>query len=398
VLLTPSAFVFRPTGRKSGTNGESDDNPNDPTVSLPERIAMSSLLYHPGWEEARPRLTAWWKGEDIGRPAMQIYVPRAEPKEEIPALPQPEGWVTDYSTRSLPYRVNLALRACLKQDYFGEAVPATSPGDLAPNCLALYLGCRGIEKPGTVWCEPCIASPETARLESDPENFYWQFSLAAFRQVAALGRGKFLLQFPDLIEGLDTLAAMRGTEALLRDLLDRPEWVRLALRRITDLYFHYYDILYDLIRDEVGGSVYWAWAPGRMAKFQCDFSAMISPAMFREFMVPVLTEMTERVAHSMYHWDGPRALGHREALLSIPRLDMIQWTPGEGAAPVWDEAWWPLYHQCLDAGKKLLLWANHPEQLLALKQEFGEQTKQMMINCGAASAAEAEKLLRLMEC
>jgi len=86
-----------------------------------------------------------------------------------------------------------------------------------------------------------------------------------------------------------------------------------------------------MMRDEVGGSIFWAWAPGRMAKFQCDFSAMISPAMFGEFMVPVLREMTERVSYCMYHWDGPGALGHHDHLLSLPRLTMLQWTPGADA-------------------------------------------------------------------
>ena len=71
---------------------------------------------------------------------------------------------------------------------------------------------------------------------------------------------------------------MRDSQTLLIDLLDRPEWVHRQLDRITDLYFHYYDRLYEQSKDEVGGSVFWAWAPGRMAKLQCDFSAMIGPA------------------------------------------------------------------------------------------------------------------------
>lgn len=358
---------------------------------------MSPLFYRPDWGEARQRMAAWWNGADIGRPAMQVYARRPEPIERIPALPEPEGWVTHYSTKSLEYRVNLALRACVQTLYFAEAVPATASGDLAPNCLALYLGCHGVEMPGTCWCEPCMASPETARFEYDPDNFYWQFSLAAYRQVAQQGKGKFLQQFPDFIEGLDTLAAMRGTEELLQDLLDRPEWVHACLRRITDLYFHYYDVMYDIVRDDVGGSVFWAWAPGRLAKFQCDFSAMISPAMFREFMRPVLAEMTERVSYSMYHWDGPGALPHLDTLLSLPELDMIQWTPGAGQPPTWHEHWWPTYHQVLDGGKKLLIGADNTEQLRALKREFGEQCKQMLINCWAPSPQAAEEMIGTME-
>jgi hypothetical protein len=356
------------------------------------------LQYHPDWDAARERLTIWWNGGDIGRPAMHIHSPLEAPREVIPALPEPEGWITGYSTKSLPYRVNLALRACTGTRYFGEAVPATSPGDLAPNCVALYLGCRGVEMPGTVWCEPCMASPEAARFDYDPENFYWRFTLAATREVADKGRGKFLQQFPDLIEGLDTLAAMRGTEELLEDLIERPEWVSACLRQITDRYFHYYDQLYDLIRDEVGGSVFWAWAPGRMAKFQCDFSAMISPAMFGEQMVPVLTEMCERVSYSMYHWDGPGAIPHHDHLLAIPRLTMLQWTPGAGAEGTWDPRWWPLYHKTLDAGKKLFVSVTELDQLRAMKREFGPGLKEMLIgvwkNC---TPQEADEFLHTAE-
>lgn len=358
---------------------------------------MSPVLYRPDWAEARARMAKWWNGGDIGRAAMHIGVPRPTPIEDIPAMPEPEGWICHYSTKSLPYRVNSALRACLTSYCFGEMVPAVSPGDLAPNCLALYLGCRGVEMPGTVWCEPCIAAPETARFAYDAENFYWKFTQDAVKQTKAQGNGKFLQQFPDLIEGLDTLAAMRGTEELLEDLIERPEWIQDCLKQITAQYFHYYDMLYDLIRDEVGGSVFWAWAPGRMAKFQCDFSAMISPSMFEEFMVPVLTEMTERVSYSMYHWDGPTAIPHHDLLLTIPKLNMLQWTPGAGVEETWHPRWWPLYHKTIDAGKKVLIGAGGKDDLLALKKEFGEKTKQMLITMWAPTPEAAQECLQVME-
>ena len=206
---------------------------------------MSQLLYKDDFDEARDWLTAWWNGEDIGRPAMQITAPRETPAEDIPEMPKPEDWVTDYSTSNFEYRVNLSRRACVKTHYLAEAVPVVAP-DLAPNCLALYLGCRGIERIGTVWCEPCIDSPETAIFQNNPENFYWDFTLRLGKEQLRLGKNRFMIQFPDLIEGLDTLAAMRGTEALLIDLIERPDWVHAALKQITDRYFEYYDVLYDL--------------------------------------------------------------------------------------------------------------------------------------------------------
>jgi len=355
---------------------------------------MGALMYREDMDDVRQRLTTWWNGGDIGRPAMQITAPRETPIEDIPAMPEPEGWVTHYSTTHFDYRVNLSARACIHTHYLGEAVPCVAP-DLAPNCLALYLGCHGVEMPGTCWCEPCIESPETARFDYDPDNFYWQFSLRLGQEQRRIGDGKFLSQFPDLIEGLDTLAALRGTDKLLIDLLERPEWVQACLRQITDRYFRYYDVLYDLFRDDVGGSIFWAWAPGRMAKLQCDFSAMISPTMFGEFMVPLLAEMCERVSYCMYHWDGPGAVAHHDHLLSIPRLTMIQWTPGAGAEPTWHQRWWPLYHKTIEAGKKLLIGCDTIETLRSLKAEFGDGLKQCLINMGAESPAHAGEILKV---
>ena len=355
---------------------------------------MSGLLYREDMDAVRARLTTWWNGGDIGRPAMQISAPRPTPLPTVPALPEPPGWTGGYSTTSFAYRVDLAARACAGSQYFAEAVPAYAP-DLAPNCLALYLGCKGVESPGTVWCEPMFDKPEDARFVFDKKNFYWDFSYRLAKDALRLGKGKYLMAFEDFIEGLDTLAAMRGTEPLLIDLIERPDWVHRCLRQITDRYFHVYDIRYDLYRDEVGGSSFWAWAPGRMAKFQCDFSAMISPAMFKEFMVPVLAEMTERVSYCMYHWDGPGAIPHHDLLLSLPRLTMIQWTPGSGADPDHSPRWWPLFHKTFDAGKKVIINGGNADTLKALKKEFGQQFKQFMLWFWAESPKQAEEAMKI---
>ena len=353
---------------------------------------MASLLYKQDFDEARDRMTRWWTGEDIGRPAMHLTAPRAEPLEDIPAMPAPEGWTTNYSTTDYDYRVHLSRRACIGTHYLAEACPTTAP-DLAPNCLALYLGCRGVDGEGTVWCEPFIEDPEQAEFRIDPDNHYWSFSTRLAREQLRLGAGKFLCAFPDFIEGLDTLAAMRDTELLLVDLLERPAWVVESLDRITEQYFVAYDHFYEMFKDDRGGSHFWAWAPGKMAKLQCDFAAMISPEMFGDFMVPVLTEMTERLDHTMYHWDGPGALEHHDHLLSIPGLDMLQWTPGAGAEPTWHRRWWPYYHKSVEAGKSLLVNAGNDETLDALKREFGPKLKRFLLTMGVESPAKAEEVL-----
>ena len=348
------------------------------------------LLFRPDFDEARRWLTAWWNGADMGRPALLLTAPSPEPLDDVEEMPEPEGWVTHYSTSDFGYRVNLGLRAHVNTLHMAESIPTVSP-DLAPNCLALYLGCHGVEMPGTTWCEPCFERPEEARFEFDPDNFYWDFTLRLTREFLRLGKGKFLQQFPDLIEGLDTLGAMRGSDKLLLDLIERPDWVQSCMRQVTDRYFQYYDILYDLMRDDMGGSVFWAWAPGRMVKLQCDFSAMISPDMFGEIMVPVLDEMTQRISYSMYHWDGPGALPHHDHLLSLENLDMLQWTPGAGHEPADDARWWPYYHKTVEAGKKLYVTGCRDiAHLKRMRKEFGAKLNQFLIAFHGKSVEQAE--------
>lgn len=354
---------------------------------------MAAWLCKEDVDAARDRLTTWWNGGDIGRPAMQIVGPRAKPVEDVPAMPTPPGWDCHYSTKDFAYRVNCGQRACLGASFWAEAIPAVSP-DLAPNCLALYLGCKGVEQPGTVWCEPFIHDPARAKFELKKDNFYWDFTLRLSREFLKHGKGKYMVAFPDLIEGLDTLAAMRDTQTLLLDLVERPDWVHASLKTITRKYFEVYDTLYEMVKDERGGSHFWAWAPGRMTKLQCDFSAMISADMFKEFMVPVLTEMTERLDYCMYHWDGVCALQHHDHLLSIPRLSMIQWTPGASQPDPADRKWWRMHHKSLDAGKKvILMYGCTKEVILALKREFGPQFKNFLISGWVNTEAEAQELI-----
>ncbi len=359
---------------------------------------MAGLLYRDDMDAVRQRLTTWWNGGDIGRPVIQLLVPRETPLEGDPEIPKPEGVLAPfYTTKSFEYRVNYARRQNLGVRFLGEAVPTASP-DLAPNCLALYLGCKGVEGDGTVWCEPFIHDPDHDDFVVEENNFYWQFTQRLLRDIVSSGHGKYLPAFPDLIEGLDTLAGMRESQLLLMDLFDRPEWVHKKLDQITELYFKYYDVLYNMGKDEVGGSVFWAWAPGSMAKLQCDFSAMIGPDMFGEFMVPVLRRMTERLDYCMYHWDGPGAIPHHDHLLSLPKLNMIQWTAGSGTEPEWHPRWWPLYHKTFDHGKKIFIGisgseAEILERMGALKQEFGPQFKQFMFTIWMPTVPAAERLL-----
>ncbi len=153
---------------------------------------------------------------------------------------------------------------------------------------------------------------------------------------------------------MDVLAALRGTEELLIDMMDEPEGVMKALDEIYDAYLQCYDIIYDTVRTDEGISSYFCFSilgRGRISKVQCDFSAMISPSQYREFVVPTLRKQIKQLDHSLYHLDGPDAIRHLPAIMEIEELDALQWTAGagqpDGASPVW----YKVFDQVAAAGK-----------------------------------------------
>jgi 5-methyltetrahydrofolate--homocysteine methyltransferase len=86
---------------------------------------------------------------------------------------------------------------------------------------------------------------------------------------------------------------------------------------------------------------------------QCDFSYMISPRMFKRFVLPELQATCRRLPRSFYHLDGVGQIPHLDALLSIPELGGVQWVPGDGKP---DCGHWPeLYQKIHAAGKKTQL-------------------------------------------
>ena len=90
---------------------------------------------------------------------------------------------------------------------------------------------------------------------------------------------------------------------------------------------------------------------------------MLSNDMFKEFVLSDLLELTEFLEKSIYHMDGPGEIPHLDHLLSIPRLNAIQWTAGAGAPDVTDVCWFEMYDKIQAAGKSLVLFVEKPEQM-----------------------------------
>jgi hypothetical protein len=349
------------------------------------------MYYKADWSEARQRIEAWWRGEVVDRVAISVYAPRAEP---IPGHPYPSPVSPEQAWTDVSYRLE-AVEAYCSQTYFGgEAYPRLNPS-MGPGTLALFLGATPTWMDDTVWFGPVLLEvSETTAPKYDPDSQCWKVCRQLVAAGMECGKGRYLVVLPDLIENLDTLASLRGTDALLVDTMDRPEAVHHVQRQLVSAYFEYYDRLFDATDGQTLGSgfhLHAPWAPGRMAKVQCDIGVMISPRQFEELAFPYYVQQCERLDYVIWHLDGRANLRHLDCILELPNIHAIQWVPGAGDLPEASREWFPLYRRIRSAGKSLELSVEIGE-VEPMVRELGPEG--LLLRTAAETEQEAKQLLR----
>lgn len=341
------------------------------------------------WPRTRERFAAWWRGEGL---ILHVTAPLEQPRPvSAPAAAEPtsleEAWLNP------AWRVWRAEQELASTYFGGEAFPYFDT-QIGPGSLGMFLGAEPHFAPNTVWYEPCIADPETAPpLRFDSHNRWFLAHRALIEAGLRASQGRYLVGMPDLIENLDTLAALRGPQPLMFDMVERPEWVQARIEEINQAYFAAFDALFDLIRDPWGGSAFSAfkiWGPGKTAKVQCDAAALISPRMFARFVVPALTEQCRWLDYAMFHLDGTQAMVHLDALLEIEPLQAVEWTPQAGRPQGGSPMWYDLYRRVLAAGKSVQAILVEPHEVIPLLDAIGGRGVYIMTS--AASEAEARAL------
>jgi len=357
-----------------------------------------SIMWKNNWQQTRRRFVDWWDHKGLligmwGAPETDHCL-----HEEVPAPIRPPTLEERYC--------NAAYRAAenhfrLSRSSFPLDVLPTATTDLGPGSLATFLGSQPGFNEDTVWFHSCIeqeSDPETLPpLRFDENNPWWKTSERIIRACVEMSSGKYLVGCPDLVENMDALASLRGSQTLCLDLLERPEWVEQKIAELNEVWFAAYQRIYDLIKLEDGSSAFGAfyiWGPGKVAKVQCDASAMISPQMYRRFVVPSLTAQCAWLDHSLYHLDGTQAIAHLDALLEIEPLDAIEWTPQAGIETGGHPRWYDLYRRILAAGKSVQIVNVEPHEVLPLLDAVGRRGVYLLIQFQDEN--EAQKILKLV--
>ncbi len=343
--------------------------------------------------ETKQHYMDWWNHKGIVLNMWEHFQEGVTPHADVPAPEPPKDlnqkWF-DPEWRAAYLDWYVAHSSLL-----ADILPVANT-QLGPGSLAAILG--GVFEGGedTIWIHP---NPHfTDDITFDPENnAAWQLHKDLLRACKKKAQGHYYVGMPDLMEGLDVLAALKGTDKVLLDTAMQPEVLEHQMQQINDIYFQVYDELYDIIRegDEMAFCYFSAWAPGRMTKLQSDISTMISEADYRRFVQPFIRQQCQKIDYTLYHLDGVGAMRHLPALLEIEELNAIQWTPGVGEPQGGSPKWYDLYKRILAAGKSILASWVTLDELKPLLDNIGADGVHLEMDFH--NEREVEQALRIVE-
>jgi hypothetical protein len=329
-----------------------------------------------------------WNHEYFGRAAVSITAPKK-------VLPFPvhsnyedvvKAW-TDGETRLKQSRIS-SENTC----YLGEAFPIF-PVYLGPAGHAGFFDKVRYKFSQTVWFFPL---EENEKLQFSKDSFHYKGTVDLARYAADNSKDEFILSMPDCCGNMDVLSLLRTSDRVLMSLIEDPDWVKEELKLIQAAWEEIIKDVYGIVKENnYGGScIYWmgTWAKGLHSQMQSDFSVMISPDQFSEFVLEELEKQSEILEYPCYHLDGREQLRHLDMLLAIKKLRMIQYTFVAGQpSPV----------EQMDAlkkiqkGGKILLCVVEPKWVKPLLENLS--AKDLFITTRCENPEDAEDLFRLVK-
>lgn len=348
------------------------------------------MLNKENWEETKRHFEAFWQQDYEERCNLVMHLP-AQVRQEALLSVQPKNTEEYYTSPEVLYarwKNNALENRCLAEGlnsyclYFGTAGHAA------------YFGAQPNYAPDTIWFAPLLEEPDAEKLHFDKNSPHLLQQKEIARTVAQKAKGEFLVGMTDNCGIIDALAQLRGPQNLLVDMLDNPEFVQEACKKITGAWEETQQDFFNILAEnnEGGSTQGWMqlWCPGRHAQIQCDFSVMISPDMFEEFVLPEIESCSKFLDHTTYHLDGQEQIRHLDLILSVKELDNIQWTRVAGQPKV--STFIKELKKIQAAGKGLIL-IPEKEEIPFLLENLSH--KGLHLFADAADDQEAEDIIRL---
>jgi hypothetical protein len=318
------------------------------------------------FDEGLRRRRAFWNREEIDRPVWGIslgfFANEAYPRTMANLRPgriDPDDIPVEEFLRDSEDR-------CTIQEEIGDFPPTCAPFPFIP-WLEAVAGCPIVASPSSLWAEPCLRDWNHWPSEQPIlENPWTRKLLEIMQALVDQSQGRYQIS-PSLMRGpVDILAAMRGATQIAFDCVDSPEMVPPALERCAEIWRVLAAAQLELIPPSSSGYIaidlaLRTWAPDKLVWLQEDAMALLSPSLYRKFVMPIDDRLSSLFPCVAFHLHGS-ALWAIDHLVRLPGLNVIELNLEAAACDV--KGTFAGWHK-IQEHKPLVIWRSYNDDFAA---------------------------------
>lgn len=317
------------------------------------------------------RQSEFWEKKNHGGPLMGLRDKWVFPMDSF-KLSMQDGELNPFSFDP-SYHADTYIDFCekngfLQDEIFLPAVPMTAFPWLEAIC-----GCKVYysKESNVIWSEHYLNDLNDLAKLKDYRNSPWFEGLLKYLQIL---KEKINGRYPMAITLMrgpgDIASALRGAQNLIYDIEDEPDKVMKLLEICTEIYIETWKAQIAIIPEFYSGYCCGQlnlWAPGKTMYLQEDVSAILSPKLYREFILPFDTQIaavTPDYSAMHIHSVSTHVL---EDILSIKELKCLQIgidIEGPTATDLINK-----FRLVQESGKCLLVWGDLSEYEVNLLKE-----------------------------
>jgi hypothetical protein len=221
------------------------------------------------------------------------------------------------------------------------------------------------------------------------ENPWYQKYMEFTSKLNELSDGRFPVGQPIMRGIADVMGAVLGQTRLIYEMIDNPSHIHRLAHIVLKTFIKIIEEQYKILSDFNGGfsiGFYHIWTPDRCIWFQDDLTALLSPGLYREFVMPHHIKISKSYAYSLIHLH-PSSFHIIEDILNINELKAVEINKDVGGPSISEML--PILRMVLEAGKRLVLWGTIDDRdMEAIKSGLPHHGIYLNIVTASADAAK----------
>ena len=279
----------------------------------------------------------------------------------------------------------------IKQSGFWTAEPFTG----IPWMEAI-MGCPVIADVNSFVTTPAKNLPDFDLLKTIDTNLWYMKYIEFVTKLVKLSDGRFPVGQPIMRGISDVLGAIVGQTEMIYNMSDEPDLITKLASLITDVFLKVVKEQHKLTPAFYGGSAmgfYHIWAPGQVIWFQEDLTALLSPDLYRTFILEQNIRICNQYEYSAVHLHSS-SFHMIDDILRIKNLKAVEINKDNGGLSI--KAMASVFEKVLKQDKRLIIWGNlNEDEILFIKRKFSGAP--VFLNIVAEDVQTAKKILQVID-